>query len=101
MLQHCRQHVAVKIERNSNLAVPEPLAGDLRMGGRSQKVRGVTAPQIVKPDARRARPSNCLHPCVAKAIGLDTDPLSDPVLKPARRPRMSAIRHFRAATRNS
>jgi hypothetical protein len=40
--------MAVQIERDSNLAVPEPLRNDLRMHIRAEHVGCVRVPQIVE-----------------------------------------------------
>jgi hypothetical protein len=41
---HVRQHVAVEVERDANLAVAQALAGDLGMNARGQQVRRVRVP---------------------------------------------------------
>ena len=71
ILLHARQHVAVQVERDADLAVTEPLAGDLHMDARGQHVRGVAVPQIVEADAGQALARNCLQPFMGEAVRLD------------------------------
>ena len=46
--------MAVKVERDPDLAVPETLARDLRVNAGSQQMRGVRVAQIVKPNTLQA-----------------------------------------------
>jgi hypothetical protein len=68
---HVRQHVRVEVERNPHLAVPQPLAGDLRMdAGRQQMGSHGRVSEVVKADTGRGGRREEAHPLLSEAVRL-------------------------------
>ena len=48
-------NVAVEVQRDADLAVAEPFAGDLRVGSGCKQVRGMSVPEIMESEMLQPR----------------------------------------------
>src|SRR5262249_39657145 len=62
ILLHSRQNVAVEVEGDTNLAVPQSFARNLDMRSRGKHVRAVSMPQIMEAIPGQGGAFNCQHP---------------------------------------
>lgn len=61
--------MAVKVQRNADLAMPQPLARHLGVNPGCQQVSGVSMPQIMEANARQvAKASEKSDPFLADAV---------------------------------
>jgi len=75
ILLHAGQDVAVKIERHSDLAMAQPLTGDLRMNPAGEQGCRVSVPQVMESDSRQPRLGNQAFPFVRQSLRLQRPPV--------------------------
>jgi hypothetical protein len=70
ILLHSRKYVAVEVERDPDLGMAEPFAGDFRMDAVRQHVSGVRMTQVMEADAGQGRAFEFAEPVLCDGVRL-------------------------------